>query len=109
MKIKTLSQGSNTPYKVGGLIFPSKDRYVDLKGIDSGVDIILDYTDIDEVCSFLDKIKPVEVIETYPGARKEIDGLFQNLTRLNNLGGDEIFYLKYLFAKIFLKKFKYRE
>ena len=31
------SQSKNTQYKVGGLIFPSKERYEDLKGIDIGV------------------------------------------------------------------------
>ena len=111
MGFKSLSKRRNTPYKVGGLIFPSKDRYVDLKGIDIGVDIILsDLNDDDkELQAFIDKINPIEVIETYPDAREEMDGLFQNITQLLCYEGNEIYYFDYKFAFMFFSKFKYRE
>ena len=111
MRVKSATQRNITPYKVGGLIFPSQDRYVDLKGIDSDVDIILSDLDNDpgEILAFLDKIKPIEVIETYPGARKEMDGLFPNLTRLDRLEGDKIIFLNIVFAFLFFKKFNDRE
>ena len=41
MGFKSLSQRNNTQYKVGGLIFPSKERYEDLKGMDIAAGIIL--------------------------------------------------------------------
>ena len=41
MGFKTLSQSKTRQYKVGGLIFPSKERYEDFKGIDLGNEIIL--------------------------------------------------------------------
>ena len=83
MGYKTATQIRNTPYKVGGIIFPSKYRYEDLKGIDTGVDIILSHLGDDEedLQEFFDKIKPIEVIERYPEAREEMDGLFPNITK----------------------------
>ena len=48
MGFKSLAQSKNTQYKVDGLIFPSKERYQDLKGIDIGVDIILSDLDNEE-------------------------------------------------------------
>ena len=110
MGFKSLAQSKNTQYKVDGLIFPSKERYQDLKGIDIGVDIILsDLDNEEELQAFFDKIKPIEVIETYPDAREEMDGLFRNITQLLCLEGNERFYLDYKFACMFFSKFKHRE
>ena len=82
MGFKSTLSGNITPYKVGGLIFPSKYRYEDLKGIDSGVEIILsDFNDEKDLQDFFNKISPIKVIETYPEAREEMDGLFPNITR----------------------------
>ena len=105
MGFKSLSQRNNTQYKVDGLIFPSKERYQDLKGIDIGVDIILsDFDNKEELQAFFDKIKPIEVIETYPDASEETDGLFPNITQLLCLEGNERFYLDYKFACMFFSK-----
>ena len=53
MGFKSTLPGDITPYKVGGLIFPSKYRYEDLKGIDSGVEIILsDFNDEKDLQDF---------------------------------------------------------
>ena len=110
MGLKSLSQRNNTQYKVGGLIFPSKERYEDLKGIDIGVDIILsDLHNQEELKAFFNKINPIEVIETYPDARQEMDGLFPNITQLLCFEGNERFHLDYKFACMFFSKFKYRE
>ena len=111
MDFKSLAQRNNTPYKVGGLIFPSKYRYEDLKGIDSGVDIILSdlNNDKEELQEFFDKIRLIEVIETYLDAREEMDGLFSNITRLLCYEGNERFYFDYKFAYMFFSKFNYRE
>ena len=110
MGFKSLAQSKNTQYKVDGLIFPSKERYQDLKGIDIGVDIILsDLDNEEELQAFFDKIKPIEVIETYPNAREEMDGLFRNITQLICLEGNERFHLDYKFACMFFSKFNYRE
>ena len=111
MGFKSLSQRRNTQYKVGGLIFPSKDRYVDLKGIDSGVDIILSdlNNDEEELQEFFDKIRTIEVIETYPDAREEMNGLFLNITRLLCFEGVENLIFEYKFAFMFFSKFNYRE
>ena len=109
MGIKS-SQRNNTLYKVGGLIFPSKDRYVDFKGIDSGADIfILDLHNEDNIIDFFNRIKPIKVIGTYPNAREEMDGLFSNITRYLSYEANEILHLQYLFAIMFFSKFKYRE
>ena len=109
MGIKS-SQRNNTLYKVGGLIFPSKDRYVDFKGMDDGADIILsDLRNEDNIIAFFNRIKPIEVIETYPDAREEMDGLFSNMTRYLCYEANEILHLQYKFAIMFFSKFKYRE
>ena len=77
MGFKSLSQRNNTQYKVDGLIFPSKERYQDLKGIDIGVDIFLsDLNNEEKLQAVFDKINPIEVIETYPNAIKRRDGWF---------------------------------
>ena len=109
MGIKS-SQRNNIVYKVGGLIFPSKDRYVDFKGIDSGADIIIsDFRNEDNIIEFFNGIKPIKVIETYPDAREEMDDLFLNITRYLSYEGNEMLYSKYKFAIMFFKKFKYIE
>ena len=114
MGFKSATQIRNTPYKVGGIVFPSKYRYEDLKGIDTGVDIILSYLGDDEedLQVFFDKIKPIEVIETYPEAREEMDGLFRNITQLLSYefyGRSNLLKKSYKFASMFFSKFNYSE
>ena len=110
MGFKSLSQRNDIQYKVDGLIFPSKERYVDLKGIDIGADIILsDLNNEEKLQTFFDRINPIEVIETYPDASEEMGGLFPNITQLLFLEGHERFELEYKFACMFFSKFNYRE
>ena len=81
MGFKSTLTGDITPFKVGGLIFPSKYRYEDMKGIDTGAKIILsDLNDEKDLQDFFNKIRVIKVIETYPEAREEMDGLFPNIT-----------------------------
>ena len=113
MGFKSTLPGDITPYKVGGLIFPSKHRYEDLKGIDSGVEIILsDYNDEKDLQYFFNKIRPIKVIETYPEAREEMDGLFPNITGFlcyEFYGTSNSLEKRYKFADKFFSKFKYIE
>ena len=113
MGFKSATQRRNTSYKVGGLIFSSKDRYEDLKGIDSGVEIILsDINDEEELQEFFNNISPIEVIETYPEAREEMDGLFPNITRFlcyEFYGTSNKLKKCYKFADMFFSKFNYRQ
>ena len=113
MRIKSKLPGDITPYKVGGLIFPSKYRYQDLKGIDCGAEIIFsDFKDEKDFQYFFNEIKPIKVIETYPEAREEMDGLFPNLTGFlcYEFHGPNNFRQKcFKFADKFFKKFEYIE
>ena len=113
MGFKSATQIRNTPYKVGGFIFPSKDRYEELKGLDIGVDNILSGLDDDEdLQEFFDQIRPIEVIETYPDAREEMDGLFPNITKMlcyEFYGTSNKLKKVYKFAYMFFSKFSYRE
>ena len=109
MGIKS-SQRNKTIYKVGGLIFPSKDRYIDFKGIDSGADIIIsDFRNEDDIIEFFNGIKPIKVIGTHPDGVEELHGLFSNITNYLTYEGNEILYLQYKFACMFFSKFKYTE
>ena len=114
MGFKSTTQIRTSPYKVGGLIFPSKDRYDDLKGINSGVEVIISHLgdDGEDLQEFFDKIRPIEVIETYPDAREEMDGLFPNITQLlcyEFYGRSNILKKSYKFANMFFSKFNYSE
>ena len=111
MRINSTLPGDITPYKVGGLIFPSKSRYEDLKGIDSGCkNIISDFNDEKDLQDFFNKISPIKVIETYPEAREEMDGLFPNITGLlcyEIYGTSNLREKCYKFADKFFSKFEY--
>ena len=113
MGFKSTLSGDITPFKVGGLIFPSKYRYEDLKGIDSGVEIILsDFNEEKYFQDFFNKISSIKVIETYPEAREEMDGLFPNITKFlcYEFHGTSNYLQKcYKFADKFFSKFEYIE
>ena len=113
MGFKSTLSGDITPFKVGGLIFPSKYLYEDLKGIDTGAKIILsDLNDEKDLQDFFNKIRPIKVIETYPEAREEMDGLFPNITGFlcYEFYGTSNFREKcYKFADKFFSKFEYIE
>ena len=113
MGFKKTLPGDITPYKVGGLIFPSKYRYEDLKGIDSGAEIILsDINDEEDLQEFSNNIRPIKVVETYPEAREEMNGLFPNITGFlcyEFYGTSNSLEKRYKFAVKFYSKFKYIE
>ena len=110
MGFKSSSQKNNTQYKVGGLIFPSEESYLELKKIDDNVDNIISNLDNrEELKAFFDKIEPIEVIETYTDAMEETDGLFSNVTYLLCFEDSENLQFDYDFACMFFSKLKFRE
>ena len=113
MGFKSTLPGDITPFKVGGLIFPSKYRYEDLKRIDVDAEnIISDFNDEKDIQDFVNKINPIKVIETYPEAREEMDGLFFNITGFlcyEFYGTSNYLEKRYKFAVKFFSKFKYIE
>ena len=113
MGFKSILPGVITPFKVGGLIFPSKHCYEDFKGIDTGAkNILSDFNDEKDLQDFFNKIRPIKVIETYPEAREEMDGLFPNITGFlcYEFYGTSNFREKcYKFADKFFSKFEYIE
>lgn len=58
---------------------------------------------------FCDVIPPIDVIETYPDAREEMDGLFKNSIQLLSLDGNERYMLDYEAACLFFSRFKCHE
>ena len=83
MGLKSKNQEENT-FKVGGLIFDSEDDYQLFKNIDLNikqtVELVEDGSiDINE---FFNKVKKINVKESYYDAAEEMDGLFENVTQL---------------------------
>ena len=110
MGFKSSSQRNITQYKVGGLIFPSEESYRELKKMDDNVDNILSNLDNKEkLQEFFDKIEPIEVIETYPDAMEEANGLFSNITYLLCFEDSENLQFQYDFACMFYSKLKFIE
>ena len=111
MGFKSTLPGDITSFKVGGLIFSSKYCYEDMKGIDVDAEnIISDFNDEKDIQDFFNQIRPIKVIETYPKAIEEMDGLFPNITGF--LGyefyGTSNFREKcYKFADRFFSKFRF--
>ena len=71
-------------FKVGGLIFDSEEDYKILKNIDININqtvrLVKDgFIDLNNV---FNNIKTINVEETYPDAREELDNLFKNATEL---------------------------
>ena len=85
MGIKTKSKETSqsnicNPFKVGGLIFDSEDDYnlfIDIdRTIKQTVNLVNNGSiDLEE---FFNKIKNINVKETYCEAREEMDGIFRN-------------------------------
>ena len=74
----------STPFKIGGLIFDSKDDYLEFKSIDfhitQTVELVKDGS-ID-IYEFFNRFKKINVRECYYDAAEELDGLFENATEL---------------------------
>ena len=80
-KSKETSQSNIcNPFKVGGLIFDSVNDYQLFKDIDRNIKQTVELVkrgriDLEE---FFNKIKIINVKESYCEAREEMDGMFQN-------------------------------
>ena len=82
MGFKSAIQG----YKVNGLTFPSKEDFYKLKHIDEIchelINLGKDYNNSWEIdpSDYFNNLPKVKVIETYPYASEELEGLFENAT-----------------------------
>ena len=71
-------------YQVGGLIFDSKDDYQLFKDIDENITHTVKSVENNsiELKEFFNRVKNINVNESYYNAREELDVLFENATRL---------------------------
>ena len=82
---KQTSQSNNSnQFQVGGLIFDCKDDYYLFINID--INILETIKIINYGCivmeEYFNKIKNINVTESYPDAREEMYGIFENATTL---------------------------
>ena len=104
---KQTSQSNNcNPFKVGGLIFDSKEDYLLFKNIDKNInDTVKSVKDGSiDLTEVFNNVKPINVKECYYDAREEMDGLFVNATRLLSLE-DTRFVNEYKVGCCFFDKF----
>ena len=75
---------TNIPYKVGGLIFDSKDDYKIYKNIDRNIRQIVKSVEAGEIDikEYFNKVKRISVKECYYDAAEEMDGIFKKATCL---------------------------
>ena len=71
-------------FKVGGLIFDSENDYQLFKDIDRNITQTVKSVEDGSIDlkEFFNKVKRINVKESYYDAREEIDGLFKNATKL---------------------------
>ena len=84
-KSKETSQSNIcNPFKVGGLIFDSEDDYQLFKDIDRNITQTVKSVEDGSIDlkEFFNKVKRINVKESYYDAREEMDGLFKNATNL---------------------------
>ena len=84
-KSKETSQSNIcNPFKVGGLIFESEDDYLLFKNIDRNIKQTVELVKrgIIDLEEFFNKIKKINVKESYYDAREEMDGMFGNVIEL---------------------------
>ena len=86
MGFKSESKETNicNPFKVGGLIFDSEDDYQLFKDIDRNITQIVKSVEDGSIDlkEFFNKVKRINVKESYYDAMEEMDGLFKNATQL---------------------------
>ena len=72
------------PFKVGGLIFDSEDGYQFFKDIDRNITQTVKSVEDGSIDlkEFFNKVKKINVKESYYDAGEETDGLFKNATQL---------------------------
>ena len=110
MGMKSKSQANNIQvnktYEKRGLIFESRDAYENLKNIDLNANQLVDAIkagslDMKEFFSRFDKVK---VKETYAGAAENLEGLFENITRLISINDPDYFETELDFSDYFHSK-----
>ena len=71
-------------FKVGGLIFDSEDDYQLFKDIDRNITQTVKSVEDGnlDINEFFSTVKKINVKESYYGAAEEMDGLFENVTKL---------------------------
>ena len=71
-------------FKVGGLIFDSEDDYQLFKDIDRNITQTVKSVEDGSIDlkEFFNKVKKINVKESYYNAREEMDDLFKNTTKL---------------------------
>ena len=82
---KQTSQSNNcNTFKVGGLLFDSKEDYLLFKNIDKNInDTVKSVKDGSiDLKDVFNNVKSINVKECYYDAREEMDGLFENATGL---------------------------
>ena len=82
---KQTSQSNNcNTFKVGGLLFDSKEDYLLFKNIDKNInDTVKSVKDGSiDLKDVFNNVKTISVKECYYEAREELDGLFENATGL---------------------------
>ena len=77
-----LNQSDNTPFKVGGLIFYFKKDFKMFKKIDEKIGELNNSGNNNDYNYLFSDARIINVTETYPDAREEMDGLFSNATML---------------------------
>ena len=89
MGFKSKSKETNqtnicNPFKIGGLIFDSEDDYQLFKDIDRNITQTVKSVEDGSIDlkEFFNKIKKINVKESYYDAMEEMDGLFKNATQL---------------------------
>ena len=84
MGAKSSNQGLQG-YKVNGLIFPSVMSFYILKAIDNNCYNIVE----NEPSGYFNNVPTIKVIETYPAACEELEGLFLNAVECLMFEGEE--------------------
>ena len=76
------NQSNNIPFKVGGLIFDCEDDFNLFQNIDKNIGEAVNAGIVDDDDYLFSNVRSINVTETYPDAREEMDGLFGNATML---------------------------
>ena len=93
-KSKETSQSNIcNPFKVGGLIFDSEDDYLLFQNIDINIKQTVNLVKRGVIVleEFFNKIKIINVKESYCEAGEEMDGIFRNATELLCFEGTRLF------------------
>ena len=76
------NQSINNPFKVGGLIFDCKNDFIMFKNLDEKIGELNNSGNDNDYNYLFSDVKIINVTETYPDAREEMDELFGNASIL---------------------------